>query len=107
MRNNDWFSRILGVLVFLAGISLLVFVFKTAHTMFTSNTMGLQLAAPKGAQAGIATAALGVSAIKLFIRIILLLLMAFVGSLISSKGISLYFAATKTEKHIPEATAKE
>jgi len=95
MRNNDLFSRILGVLVFLAGIAMLVYVFKSAHTMFTSSTMGLSLTTAKGAQPGAATAALGESAIRIFVRIILLLLMSVVASLVSSKGISLYFAATK------------
>lgn len=95
MHNNDIFSRILGVIVFLAGIALLVYVFKSAHVMFISNNMGLSLTPVKGAQPGAMTTALGESAIKLFVRIVLLLLMSVVASLIASKGISLYFAATK------------
>lgn len=95
MHNNDLFSRILGVLVFIGGIALLAYVFKAAHAMFSSDLVGISLSAAKNAQPGAATAALGESAIKLFIRIILLLLMSAVASVISSKGISLYFAATR------------
>lgn len=107
MRNNDWFSRILGVLVFLTGIGLLICVFRYAHMMFTSDTMGLTTTVSKGMPAGTATAALGESAIKIFIRIVLLLIMSAVGSLISSKGISMYFAATKITKAEPETSIKD
>lgn len=95
MRNNDLWSRILGILVFLAGIAMLVYVFKAAHSMFISDTMGISLAPIKASEPGTATAALGESAIRIFVRIVLLLLMSVVASLVSSKGISLYFAASK------------
>lgn len=95
MQNKDLFSRILGVLVFVGGVMLLLFVFKTAHELFSSDLVGISFASAKGAQPGAATAALGESAAKLFIRIILLCLMSAVASIIASKGISLYFAATR------------
>ncbi len=104
MQNNDWFGRILGTIVFLAGVLLLIYVFNAAHGMFTSDKMGLIVTPAKNAAQG-ATNQLGESAIKLFARIGLLLLMALVSSLIASKGIQLYFASTthKTKAVIEDA----
>ena len=99
MRHGDLFGRILGVLVFLAGVALMVLVFKDAHMMFTSDSMGLQVG-PTGKAAAGATSQLGASAVSMFARLGLLLVMAVVGSLVANKGINLYFASHAARKSV-------
>ena len=103
MRNNDILGRILGVLIIVVGVVMLYLVFQYALEMFTSDTMGLRV--PEGkAAAGAALNALGVSTVLLFARIALLFLMAIIGSMVTSKGISLMFASrAAVQPREPEA----
>lgn len=92
MRRGDLFGRILGAVVFLGGIAVLVFVFLTAYSFFTTQASEIKLP-PPGGPPGTATAHLGRSAITLFAQILSLALMALVGSLVAGRGIQLYFHA--------------
>ncbi len=96
MRNGDLAGRILGGVVFLAGVGILVFVFVLAYGFFTAEDAGIQLptqgAAPN-ASAPPVTTQLGTSALIVLIRIALLIVMAVVGSLLAGRGIQLYFGA--------------
>lgn len=90
--------RVLALLVFLAGIAILLVVFDTAWHLFSAPVRDLPLPVkpnatpPPAANIGIALAA--------FARQLLWLgLMTIVGSLIAEKGIRLYFSA-------PGATAE-
>ena len=91
MQRNDLVGRIIGILVFLGGVGLLAFVFSLAYTFFTSSVGGLQGAKAPG---GTVAAQLGQSAVVTLARIALLIVMTIVGSLLASRGIQLYFAAT-------------
>ncbi len=92
MRNNDILGRILGLLITIAGVVILFYVFQHALSLFTSDTMGIQM--PEGKkEAATALNALGVSALMLFFRIALLFLMSIVGSIVTSKGIQLMVAS--------------
>ena len=92
MRNNDILGRILGLLIIIAGVVMLFYVFQYALKLFTSDTLGLQVPAGKK-EATEALSILGVSALSLFIRIALLFLMSIIGSIITSKGIQLMVAS--------------
>ena len=93
-NRSDLFGRIIGMLVFLVGVCLLVFVFNRAFLLFgakPADALGLAFTGdPKrdpsltlvGAQFG-----------WLLFRVVFLFLMAISGSFVSQKGINLYFHA--------------
>lgn len=94
--HPDWFGAGVGILVFFFGIALLVLVFRLAYDLFTvppSSALGLQ----KGKELDLAKA--GDSAASLILKIVLLIVMAFVGSAVANRGISLYTSARKRELH--------
>jgi hypothetical protein len=93
IRKEDLVGRIIGIIIFLGGVGLLVFVFMTAYSWFASPTVGLQAGPVKGAIAPAATQ-LGQSAMALLVRICLLIVMTIVGSLLAGRGVQLYFAAS-------------
>ncbi|MCE5324175.1 hypothetical protein LLG46_12795 [bacterium] len=93
MHKGDLTGRIIGMLVFLAGVGILVFVFVAAFQYFNSNAIVLKPAAPVSATQT-TTSRLGESVVLLMGRIALLIVMAIAGSQVASRGIQLYFAAT-------------
>src|SRR5579863_4009355 len=85
--HRDAFGTLFGLLVFFGGVGLLLVTFRLAYNLFLvppEVAIGIQ----KGNTLDLAKA--GDSAAQLVFRIILLLTMAFVGSLVANKGISLY-----------------
>ena len=90
MYSNDRFGRAVGIIVFLAGIAVLITVFVIAYGFFGSNTSALHWSSQNGVEAS-PTSELGESAVQLLARIAALIVMAVVGSLVSNKGIQLYF----------------
>jgi len=86
MQKGDKFARVLGVVVFLAGIAVLVLTFVQAYSLFASphSAISLQPAEPGGPKV---SSTLGSNAIMLLGRIGLLFIMAIVGSLVASRGI--------------------
>lgn len=93
--QHDIPARIAGLLVFLFGVALLVFVFIAANSLFNAPAPVVPPPPPPGATATgpSAAAEIGKSFSQLFRQILLLLLMCVAGSVIASKGIQLYFAA--------------
>lgn len=92
MRKHDLFGRILGIIVFLGGIGVLAFVFMTAYHFFNSPLGEIRPPAQMAADAAPA-AELGQSALRVLIRIALLIVMTIVGSLIAGRGVQMYFAS--------------
>jgi len=93
--SHDWPVRIVGLLVFLAGVGLLVWVFVMANRLFHAPAPPLPAApSPNAANPGPSPfLAIGAGFSDLLRRLLLLLLMSVAGSVIASKGIQLYFAA--------------
>lgn len=93
--HRDVFGTLFGLLVFCGGVGLLLITFREAYTLFTvppESALGIQ----HGKTLDVARA--GDSAAVLVLRIILLLIMAFVGSMVANRGISLYADARHLRK---------
>ncbi|MBV6502991.1 MAG: hypothetical protein AKCLJLPJ_01050 [Fimbriimonadales bacterium] len=87
-RPKDRFGLILGAIVFLGGISLLGLTFYKAWDLFSQPPSTLiESSNPDVAKIG---ASIG----DVFLRIAFLLVMCVAGSIISSRGIQMYFAAS-------------
>jgi uncharacterized membrane protein YbhN (UPF0104 family) len=85
--HRDIIGTLAGLLVFCGGVGLLVLTFRLAYDLFMGppdSALGIT----KGKPLDVARA--GDSAAILILRIILLLIMAFVGSQVANRGISLY-----------------
>jgi len=112
--QHDTPARIVGLLVFFAGVGLLVWVFVAANDLFHTPPPPVPAppVSPATAAAGGAAAntgpspfvAIGASFGVLVRQILLLLLMSVAGSVIASKGIQLYFAARPVPGTAPVAT---
>jgi len=101
--RHDLSGRLVSLLVFLAGIGMLIFVFITALHLFQSPVPGLDLPVKKGAAAPPA-ANIGTALIAFLRELLLLGVMTLVGSLLASRGAHLYFGsvwATGSE-HAPK-----
>lgn len=91
-------ARILGILVFLAGVALIAYVFWSANTLFHQAPPEVPAVAAKAAatNAGVAPSAameLGRSLVDYLKQLLTLFLMCVAGSLIASRGVHLYFSA--------------
>lgn len=85
--HRDVFGTAFGLLVFCGGVALLLITFRAAYELFTvppESALGIE----HGKTLDVAKA--GDSAALLILRIILLFVMAFVGSMVANRGISLY-----------------
>jgi hypothetical protein len=98
--HGDLFGKGVAALVFLIGIAALVTVFVNAVGLFQAPVAGLGLPLAKG-QAPPAALNLGVALIQLLYKLLVLIVMTVAGSLIASKGIHLYQAASMS--HHPAA----
>ncbi len=83
-------GRLLALLVFLAGVGMLVFVFITALHLFQSPVPGLEPLQTPGAPPPPA-ANIGAALADFVRRLLLLMVMTLAGSLLASKGAHLYF----------------
>jgi hypothetical protein len=97
MQRDSLFARILGIVVFLGGVGLLAFAFFTAYNWFTDPYAGLQIVPGPGSTEP-ATTSIGTSALRLLIRLALLLIMTIIGSLIAGRGVQIYFAASNQKR---------
>jgi hypothetical protein len=88
-RHRDVPAALLGILVLLAGIGLLIFVFYLAYQLYTMTPE--QLVDP-GAEK-LDARVLAQSTIHALLRIILLFVMAVAGSMLAGKGMQLYYAS--------------
>ena len=102
-RKREAIGSIAGMLIFLGGISLLVFVFSSCYEMFT-KPIDQALGITKGKPLDYAST--GVAFGQLLFRVILLLVMSVVGSLVASRGIHLY-SNSLNPVDPPEDKAKE
>jgi hypothetical protein len=88
-------GRALGMVVFVLGIAILLFVFATAYVMFaapSAQALGSSGGAPPSA------AGLGGTVVWLLVRVGLLFIMTLAGSLIAGRGIQLYLGSGETKK---------
>ena len=98
--HRDFVGSFVGICVFLGGIGLLLFVFRLALDMFSipeRTALGIE----HGKKLDLATA--GTSLTSIIIRIMLLMLMALVGSWVANRGISLYTHSRGIKVKIDEA----
>jgi hypothetical protein len=111
------YGAALGILVFLAGIALLGYVFLTAHALFETPPPPLPAPPPPSTPGTAADAtntasaatAISQSLVDFVKRLLLLLLMCIAGSVIASRGIELFFkacaAATPSKPAAPHGPA--
>ena len=95
----DRLSRFLGMLVFLLGIGLIVYVFQQANVLFNAPQMPVAptpsgpsagtVAAPAGEALGKTAAAIGADLATFVRRLLTLLVMALAGGLVASQGVRL------------------
>lgn len=106
-RRRDWPGSVLGIFTFLGGVALLLLTFRMAYDFFAippSEALGL-----KGAKE-LNVVGAGNSLVVILVRILLLFVMGFVGSMVANRGIGLYSAslihersATISTNEAPEA----
>jgi hypothetical protein len=92
--RGDLVGRLIGMLVFLLGVGLLVWVFAIAYGLFTANpatVLGLHITGDPKKDPGVAL--IGTNFGWLLFRIAFLFIMSLSGSFIAQKGINLYFSA--------------
>jgi hypothetical protein len=94
-RKPDLLARLLGLLTFLGGLAVIVFVLKLGYRLFLDPTLGQSLK-PAGPDES-ALMALGRSFMALIVRILLLFLGSVCGSLIANKGMRLYVGALQAQ----------
>jgi hypothetical protein len=98
--ERDVFGSILGILVFLGGVALLVLTFRLAFDMYgVPPERALGLREGEAIDLGMA----GQTAAALVSRLLLLLVMAVVGSVIANRGIKLYTES----RALPEPRPKD
>ncbi len=106
-HRSDTLGRAVGMLTFLLGVGLLLLVFKIAYELFNlpaSEALGMKFTGDPKTDPTLSR--IGGQFGWVLIRIVYLFLMSIAGSLVSNKGINLYFSAlqghpvgeTKAEK---------
>ncbi len=100
----DLTGRLLALLVFLAGIAILVFVFVTALHLFQSPVPGLEPLQTPGATPPPA-ANIGTSLAAFLRQLLLLGVMTLAGSLLANKGAHLYLSTVHA--HDPAAPPRK
>jgi hypothetical protein len=98
--RGDLFGRVLGALILLGGLAVISMVLWLGFEMFQDPNLGL------GATKSSTAADVGVGFGKLIVRILLLFLLSFSGSLIANKGVNLYFASLPGAVQHDEAPVK-
>lgn len=93
--SHDISGRIVALLILLSGIAVLFFVLTLALHLFEMPLPGLNLPVVKNAEPP-APAAIGMAVGMMFSKILLLIVMAVVGSKIATKGVNLYFGASSS-----------
>ncbi len=95
-KHFDQLGRVLSLLIFIAGVGLLILVFVVAYHMLTNPVPGLSAAlAQAGAKGNSQQPLVGISSavIAFLLRLAVLFVMTIAASLIAARGIHLYFAA--------------
>ncbi len=86
-------GRTIGMVIFILGIVILLFVFGIAYSMFTAPASQVFGATPNTAT--ITALGLGSALVVMLIRIALLLVMTIAGSLVAARGMHLYLASSE------------
>lgn len=94
--GNDILARIVGMLVFLSGVGILIFVFARSYSLFTAPVHGVNLA-QNAPSLPPTSANLSGAALTLLVQIGLLFIMTLVGSLIAARGVQLYLGCEKKQ----------
>jgi hypothetical protein len=103
-------GRLIGMLVFLLGVGLLIWVFYIAYGLFTASpatALGMHITGDPKKDPGVTL--IGTNFGWLLFRIAFLFIMSLSGSFIAQKGINLYFSAVMghpvnvTGHHAPPA----
>ena len=89
--RRDILARVIGLLVFVAGVCLLLVVFIAAYKLFSSPSPVLAMTRPKSPVSPTAANLTG-AALFLLAKVGLLFIMTLVGSLIAARGAQLYLA---------------
>jgi hypothetical protein len=93
---------VLGVLVFLAGVAILVFTFGLARDLFTQDpnqVLGLSKDKPLDLNNA------GATLVGVLLKVLLLLVMALVGGMIANRGIKLYADSRIVKDSAPKREA--
>lgn len=93
-NRGDIIGRIVGMFVFLIGVALLLLVFHIAYNLFTTPpaaALGLKFTGDPKKDPAAAT--IGAQFAWLLFRIGYLVIMSVASSMVSNKGINLYFSA--------------
>lgn len=101
--RSEQVARVVGMIVFLLGVALLIFVFFIAHDLFVTppaQALGLKFTGDPKRDPQVA--AIGTQFVALLFRIAYLIIMSIAGSLIAQKGVNLYFSALHVT---PQSTA--
>lgn len=96
--RGDLFARILGALVFLAGIGVILGVLWLALEMWRDPNLGLH---SLNGKASPSASDVGIDFGKLLVRILLLFLGSVSGSMIANKGVHMYFSALAPKPPMP------
>lgn len=97
-------GRVLGIVTFLGGIALLLWTFGLAYSMFTVPHT-VQLGIQEGKPVDLPRA--GEALVGVVLRILLLLVMAILGSLIANRGVKMYDTQTHPSPPIEPKAPKE
>jgi hypothetical protein len=92
--RGDLMGRTIGMLVFLLGVGLLIWVFAISYGLFTANpatALGMHITGDPKKDPGVTL--IGTNFGWLLFRIAFLFIMSLSGSFIAQKGINLYFSA--------------
>ena len=98
--RRDLMGSLIGLAVFLGGIALLLFTFRTAYEMFTvppARALGLHPGQP------VDLGSAGSNLVGSVFKVILLIIMALVSSHIANRGIQLY---ADSRGHIQDSPAE-
>jgi hypothetical protein len=98
-------GRLLALLVFLAGVGILIFVFVTALHLFQSPVPGLEPLQKPGAPPP-AASNIGTALVDFARRLLLLMIMTLAGSLLASRGAHLYFGTIYSDQASPPEASK-
>jgi len=98
-NRRDGFALSVGALVFLAGLALIGATFWQAYELFTKMPqVNLGIAPGKPIDFNV----VGLNFVRLILKILLLVVMAVIGSLFATKGVKMYSSAPEHPKK-PEA----
>jgi hypothetical protein len=104
--RGDILGRVVGMLVFLVGVGLLVFVFMHAFRLFTSNPAdALHLRFTGDPKKDPLLSVIGTNFGWMLLQIAFLIVMSLAASFISQRGINLYFSAMQGTPAPPRPAA--